>query len=710
MGRMRRFKGDFICDFKGSGSLSEPAVAGFAPRLKVWMLRLLCECGVALHEDFRHQRFIADTNRLMPVEGDLDDAISLMAQYSKMLERCEGREARVDGPLAGNLKSLGAGLRMSPVEMDILACQVLYRVFEPFEHLVDVAFPKVDSGRLPWQLGRVLGYDHAEVDRALKPDGVLMGAGLVRLDEGASGMGLPMVLELNRRVLRLLTDSGFGVEDLLSHAAQPCPESTLSLDDFDFMAGQRDLAHRYLESLQLRGVQGGHILFDGPPGVGKSELARLLAREIGFDAYLINELDSDGDPALPVERVQFLRLCERMVERNTRALMILDEADAVLGGGMDSARGFGQGSKAGLIRVMESTRIPMIWVTNHADRMDPAIARRFDLTIRFRDLPRDARARMIEGLLPESVRGEAWLNELCRKRVVTPARIAQAERVANLIAGEDAAEHTRVFKQVIEENLDLEDKRKKKSAPGHFELPYRIEAINADENLPALIESVTRAPCARLCLYGPPGTGKTRFVRHLAETAGLSVAEYRASDILDKYVGESESNIRRMFEDCDRPDQLLFLDEADSLIASRSGARQQWEINQVNELLKGLESFGGVFVASTNLMGNLDSAVMRRLDFKIHFGWLEPQPRWRLFLDLARHVGLDVRGGAARKVRQLVDRLDCLTPGDFAMLARRLTIRPEVESPLALARMLEQEMQLKPEVKERSSIGFTARL
>ena len=104
----------------------------------------------------------------------------------------------------------------------------------------------------------------------------------------------------------------------------------------------------------------------------------------------------------------------------------------------------------------------------------------------------------------------------------------------------------------------------------------------------------------------------------LAEACQLKLVEYRASDLLARYLGESEQNIRRMFEECDRPGRLLLVDEADSLVADRSSASHRWEVSQVNELLKGLENFGGLFVASTNLMDRLDPAVMRRLDFKIH--------------------------------------------------------------------------------------------
>ena len=158
-----------------------------------------------------------------------------------------------------------------------------------------------------------------------------------------------------------------------------------------------------------------------------------------------------------------------------------------------------------------------------------------------------------------------------------------------------------------------------------------------------------------------------------------------------------------------RPDCLLFLDEADSLVADRTGASQRWEVSQVNELLKGLEGFSGLFVASTNLMDRLDPAVMRRLDFKVHFGWLKPDQRWRLFLDLARHAGVSVRGLLARKLRRQLDAMHCLTPGDFALLARRLAIRPVTDGQ-ELLELLERETRHKPEVRSQGGIGFTARL
>ncbi|MDZ7790352.1 MAG: hypothetical protein U5L08_07665 [Xanthomonadales bacterium] len=93
MGGLRRFRSDFIDTHRGSGSLSEPAVAGYQQRLRLWMLRLLCECGVVLNDDFCHRRFIADTNRLMPVDGDLDDMSELLAQYSKLFEHHRNRSA-----------------------------------------------------------------------------------------------------------------------------------------------------------------------------------------------------------------------------------------------------------------------------------------------------------------------------------------------------------------------------------------------------------------------------------------------------------------------------------------------------------------------------------------------------------------------------------------------------------------------------------------
>lgn len=685
-----------------------PVFAGFEPKLRLWTLRILCDLGVVWDDDFAIQRFTHDTGPLLPVPEDIDGTATLAVHYRGLLKRHEGENIAVTGVLERNLATLGSGLCLSSAEQDLLAFLLLYQSLPWFEHVVDLAVNGSDMHRISWRLSTVLGISHEEMQQVLKPSSMIHAAGLVEISDGARCMPFSMILETNSSLMRLLTQVDFDLQQLLQQTARACRKSQLRLSDFEHMDVQRELVLRYLEGVRRERVRPATILLDGPPGVGKTELVRLLAAELGFDAWEINELDSDGRAAAPGERLTYLRICQRLVGRNGNSLVIFDEADAVLGGDPEPHRRGSRTTKAALINYLENLDVPVIWIVNHGDLIEPAILRRMDLHIRFDRLPAQTRKGMLQKVLKRSDVDSEWVEKLSRQQQVTPARIAQADKVASLIAADDAGDHGMLVRQVLEVNLGLDKERRGDTRSNLFELPYRLDMVNADEDLAALVDAMQRNPQARLCLYGPPGTGKTRFVRHLAEACGLKMAEYRASDLLDRYVGGSEQNIRRMFDDSDRADTLLLLDEADSLIADRARAQQNWEVNKVNELLKGLENFGGLFVASTNLMDRLDPAVMRRLDFKIHFGWLQPDQRWRLFLDLARHAGLRVAGVRARKLRQRLDRMECLTPGDFAMLARRLTIRSEPKSAQELADLLERETRHKRELNQSRGIGFTA--
>lgn len=82
----------------------------------------------------------------------------------------------------------------------------------------------------------------------------------------------------------------------------------------------------------------------------------------------------------------------------------------------------------------------------------------------------------------------------------------------------------------------------------------------------------------------------------------------KASELISKWVGGTEKNIANAFEQASDENAILMLDEVDSYLMDRSNANQQWEVTQVNEMLTQMESFQGIFIASTNLMGNLDQA------------------------------------------------------------------------------------------------------
>ncbi len=235
----------------------------------------------------------------------------------------------------------------------------------------------------------------------------------------------------------------------------------------------------------------------------------------------------------------------------------------------------------------------------------------------------------------------------------------------------------------------------------HARAIYDPAFTNVDADLTRLAEGLRDRPNARICLYGPPGTGKTAYGRWLAEQLEMPLHVKRASDLLDKYVGETEKRMASAFREAQEDGAVLLIDEVDSFLQDRSKAQQNWEVSMVNEMLTQMERFEGVFIASTNLLDGLDPATLRRFDLKLKFGYLKPDQARKLLLKWCKALGL--RKGLERAARE-AEAMAVLTPGDFAALARRHRFQPFRDA-LELVEALRGECALKNVSSERR-IGF----
>ena len=177
----------------------------------------------------------------------------------------------------------------------------------------------------------------------------------------------------------------------------------------------------------------------------------------------------------------------------------------------------------------------------------------------------------------------------------------------------------------------------------------------------------------------------------------------RASDLLSPWLGETEQQLARMFREARDQGALLLLDEADSFLRERTGATHGFEVTQVNEVLVQMEAFEGLFVASTNLLGSLDAAALRRFDLKIEFQALGVEQALALLREL---VPGEVTGEMLRLARARLAGLDGLTPGDFAAVMRRLGVTGRRPTTEALLAGLAAEARLKPGATR--PIGFVA--
>ncbi len=146
---------------------------------------------------------------------------------------------------------------------------------------------------------------------------------------------------------------------------------------------------------------------------------------------------------------------------------------------------------------------------------------------------------------------------------------------------------------------------------------------------------------ARIIFYGPPGTGKTITAMGLAKTLKKPILSFDCSKILSMYVGESEKNVRRIFDNFKelsakaKVEPILLLNEADQFLSSRSegaGSSADKMHNQMqNIFLEQIEKFEGILIATTNLLDNIDKAFSRRFNYKIEFKKPDKRQRKRLW-------------------------------------------------------------------------------
>ena len=238
-------------------------------------------------------------------------------------------------------------------------------------------------------------------------------------------------------------------------------------------------------------------------------------------------------------------------------------------------------------------------------------------------------------------------------------------------------------------------------------ISYRLDALNPDCNLELLVNGLKRQPQGLLCLYGPPGTGKTAFGRFVAQAVDKPLLVKRASDLLGSYVGMTEKNISGMFNQARQDDMVLLLDEADSFLRDRNGARNSWEVTQVNELLTQMEDYQGLFISSTNLVESLDAASIRRFDYKIYFDYLKPDQAWMLFKQVLDDQRVPLNDSKHWKSKLLQFRN--LTPGDFATVMRQNSLSENLITPDDLFNGLVSETSFKDNAVNHG-IGFMANI
>lgn len=424
----------------------------------------------------------------------------------------------------------------------------------------------------------------------------------------------------------------------------------------------------FFTSMGIRVPRG--ILFAGPPGCGKTLLARSLSSELG-----ISSIDVRGPELFAGvygESEKRVRDIFSEARKNAPSLILIDEIDAIAPARQSTRGELERRLVTMLLTEMDGLQeggdVIVVATTNEIDILDIALRRpgRFDFEVSIgapdvsgrlqilkihsrhmplKDVPLEDIAKRTHGY------SGADLMNLCREAAFN----ALKRSIKNHDSSKMDKERQRETK-VEGTDFDEAVKTLRPSALREFavEVPTNLswEDVGGLQNVKeTLVEEIVRAigdpetfdnmgirPVRGVLLYGPPGTGKTLLARVIANKADANFISVRGPEILSKWVGESELRVRQLFERARQVSPcIVFFDEIDALTSTRGSGSNEVGDRVVNQLLTEMDGFHVgkqvCVIAATNRKEIIDPALLRpgRFDYMFEVPLPNPEERRHIF-------------------------------------------------------------------------------
>ena len=662
------------------------------------------------------------------------DLLSVLSATGEWLTQALKKQSTL---VEKNIDALANLLQLNRAERALLLYGTLARYQRDLRALL-VEFKVSNAPEAYAAIADVAGVEAPEVAEALRAGSRLERIGMVEnLISEHNITDLADLMKVSEKLPPVLMREYRDTSELMAVFTRPAARSSLGLADFAFASEDADVLVSLLRHAVAGKAQGVNVLLYGPPGTGKTELAKVVAQAAGLDLFEVEYADRDGNSLSGRDRYRSLQIAQVFLKGSTHSALLFDEVEDVFppisseaaqlmarSEQLSAPVSTSVNGKAWVNQILESNTVPTLWVTNRIEQIDPAFRRRFAYHLELRSPPPGAREGVVRKTLEGVQVSDAFVARLTARKGLTPAQIRTAVRFARLASapqdtadaqldadglkavlagGRPALMESLIERQLKNADMALGNKASVKSRPSVTTYDLAMLNVESRFELPRIVEALKNRGHGTLCFYGPPGTGKTALAEHIATALDLPLIIKQASDLIRKYVGETEQNMAAMFKEAELEKAVLLLDEADSFLQDRRGAQRTYEVTEVNEMLQGMERHNGIFICTTNVLESLDQAALRRFTFKIKFLPLtSPQREAMLVTEaLAGDVAL-LTDGLRTRLKKLVH----ICPGDFAAVKRQADILAATFTADEFMSQLEAEHRIKPEVREARGMGF----
>jgi hypothetical protein len=632
--------------------------------------------------DAEADRLLAGAERTAEAQFYASDACTGIARALALAtdEIAARRRALRDAGAPASLDVIADIFGLGGFEREVLLLALAPELDGTFERLY--AYVQDDLGRrhatADLALSLLLG-DGDNIDEAcerLGPHGALRRNRLIVLDEVSPAAALPhRPLRVEERAVEFVR--GVNRPDpRIEHLLEPTAPALLAEADQTIVAQAADWLGAAPGQLFGRAVN-----LIGPLGARQVHLARSICESIGIG---LARLDAAALVASAIDRRELVAL----IEREAALLNLAFYVEPASGAGearplmreLDHLRALMFiATQSGWQTAREVLTIPVsrpgaaerteLWqraLTRagfaYGDAVLAPVVEQFDIgadEIAAAVAAAGARA-ALRGSRTAVSTAELWA--VCRERIV-PGLDELAQRVApcygwdDIVLPPDGAEQLR----------DIADQ------VAHRATVYRNWGFGA---------KLSRGQGISALFAGPSGTGKTMAAEILAGSLDLDLYRIDLAGVVSKYIGETEKNLRRIFDAAEAGGAVLFFDEADALFGKRSEVKDshdRYANIEVNYLLQRMEDFRGLAILATNRRAALDSAFMRRLRFIVEFPFPAARQRleiWRKVfppdaalqgVDFAWLARLEIPGGSIRNIALAAAFLAAAEGGAIAM-------------------------------------------
>lgn len=644
----------------------------FTGKAKIYMLRFLAKAdcfkrfmehsnnGNAIAEFLGFSHICDNDERFEFCKTTLDSLSHKEKQgtLDSLLQEEKQGEVDFHKILTDNLRLLAQTLHLSDIDLAIFEIAITAKKAPMFNKFLSIIDEMYDDKHKSYQAIATMmdcEYDLV-VASALSQNGNLRKMSLLNSEFND---GIKSILSIYDTAIidELLTENNKLAEFC---AILPCDESTLKRDDYAHIKGI-DMLINYLKSTKSTLQKGVNILIYGVSDSDKAELAKVIAKNVGANLYQIRTSERQYGS----NRINSYNLAQKVLD-SSEDILLYDKAEDALSCEKGTFK-----NKALSVEMLQNNAVPTIWIVDNIHNViDSSIVVKFKFSI-------DANK-----LNTSNNNSKLILDKVCGKRLnkdmlqlvkqspnITPDIIYRANEISSAVEGDFSNNFIVVVNNILK-------------AQGHNEIDekeldkykgYSINFINVDCDISNITDGLANNPNARICFYGLSGTGKSAFAQYIARTLGLPCLIKSASDLMDSEVGSTEKNIAKAFKEAMTKKAILVFDEVDSFLYDRQRfAKYTWESSAVNEMLVQMEKFSGIFIATTNLIDDIDRAALRRFDLKVEFKALKPAQSIELFKQECDMLGFEYESSIIDKITALIN----LTPGDFAAVKRQNNFMP----------------------------------